>query len=413
VRYCIGLVIAVAWAAVGLAGPTPAWAERRVALSVGIDSYDNLPAIAQLQKAANDAEAVGVALTELGFATKVERNITRLAFTRAWQEFLNKLEPGDTAAFFFAGHGVEIGGLNYLLPRDVPKVGQLEDHVLAEASIRFHALMKSLSERKVRISLFILDACRDNPLSDGAGRTVGGARGLVRVEPPSGTFVMYSAGAGEQALDRLPGGVDGNPNSVYTRTLLPILKTPGLFLNEVAVRVRKEVVALARAVGHEQTPVYYDGLIGEFALKAGAAPVPTLTYPPHQPGGATYPPAPQPKVIDTTTLFDPAAVPSFNCHQYAALPIGNPNRNPHSDIFCIEPALARVDQDLGFVFRQKISGLSGAVRRGVIDAQKRWILERNQRCPASWDDVRVPARRSHITQCLIRETNARIEELRR
>jgi hypothetical protein len=84
----------------------------------------------------------------------------------------------------------------------------------------------------VGVALFIVDACRDNPFRDGAGRSVGGARGLVRVEAAEGTFVMYSAGVGQQALDRLPGGADRNPNSVYTRTLLPILKTPGLSLRD-------------------------------------------------------------------------------------------------------------------------------------------------------------------------------------
>lgn len=419
-RYCMALVIAVASAAAWLAGSTPAWAQRRVALAVGIDVYDNLSAIAQLQKAGNDADAVAAALAELGFDSWVEKNLTRLAFTRVWQGFLNKLQPGDTAAFFFAGHGVEIGGLNYLLPRDVPKVGTREEHVLTAASIRLNVLMESLSERNVRVSLLIIDACRDNPFNDGTGRSVGGARGLKSVMAAKGTFVMYSAGEGEQALDRLPGG-DASPNSLYTRALLPLLKAPGLSLQDVALRVREEVMALAAAAGHEQMPAYYDKLFGKFVLKAGAAPAPN--YPPHHPGGTTYSPhqpvsptyslPPQPKVIDTTTLFDRSAVPSFDCGQYATLPIGHPNRNPHSDVFCIEPALAAVDQELGVVFRQRLVGFSGTARRGVIDAQKRWIQERNRRCPASWDDVRVPARRSQIAQCLIRETQERIRLLRR
>jgi hypothetical protein len=194
----------------------PAEAERRLALAVGIDVYDNLPADQQLQKAVNDARAMGKALGRLGFETVVEENVARLPFTRAWQKFLNRLEPGDTAALFFAGHGVEIGGLNYLLPRDVPKVVAGEDRVLAEAAIRFNTLMDDLRDKKVRVALFIVDACRDNPFRDGAGRSVGGTRGLARLEPAEGAFVMYSAGAGEEALDRLQ-GADRSPNSVYTR----------------------------------------------------------------------------------------------------------------------------------------------------------------------------------------------------
>jgi hypothetical protein len=132
----------IAWIAVlaGVGAPA-AHAERRLALSVGIDVYDNLPAVEQLQKAVNDARAMGAALRELGFETAVEENLAKVPFARAWQRFLNLLEPGDTAALFFAGHGVEIGGLNYLLPRDVPKVVPGEDQVLVAASIRFNELM--------------------------------------------------------------------------------------------------------------------------------------------------------------------------------------------------------------------------------------------------------------------------------
>ena len=267
--------IAVACCAFAALHTGPALAEKRLALAVGIDVYDNLPAHEQLRKAVNDARAVAVALRDLGFEAAVEENLAGLAFARAWQRFLNRLEPGDTAALFFSGHGVEIGGVNYLLPRDVPKVGLAEDRVLARASIRFNDLMDDLRDKKVRIALFIVDACRDNPFRDERGRSVGGTRGLIRVEPAKGSFIMYSAGAGEKALDRL-GAADKEPNSPYTRTLLPILKTPGLSLQQIATRVRAEVVELARRAQppHEQTPAYYDQLLGEFVLKAGAPPSP-------------------------------------------------------------------------------------------------------------------------------------------
>src|SRR5262245_65683568 len=106
---------------------------------------------------------MGAALRELGFEATVEENVPRLAFTRAWQRFLNRLEPGDTAALFFAGHGVEISGLNYLLPRDVPKVVVGEDRVRAEAGIRFNTLMDDLRDRGVRGALSVVYAWRDHP----------------------------------------------------------------------------------------------------------------------------------------------------------------------------------------------------------------------------------------------------------
>jgi uncharacterized caspase-like protein len=211
----------------------PALAENRLALSVGIDRYDNLPSVQQLQKAVADARAVGAALRELGFETTVEENLSRLGFFRAWGKFLDKLRPGDTAALFFAGHGVEIAGANYLVPGDVPSPDEGEQ-VLTEALIRFGTLMERLRDKNVRVSLFILDACRNNPFRDMRGRFIGGERGLRREEGDlKGIFVLYSAGFGQQALDRLS-QTDMDANSPFTRTLIPVLKTPGLSLTEIA-----------------------------------------------------------------------------------------------------------------------------------------------------------------------------------
>jgi uncharacterized caspase-like protein len=268
-RYFMRLAVLIIGGALAAAA-SPALAEKRVALAVGIDAYDKLPAHQQLEKAVNDARAMGTALGELGFDAAVEVNLSRIDFFAAWQRFLDRLGPGDTAAVFFAGHGVEVGGLNYLLPRDVPRVRTGQDRLLAGASIRFNELMDDLRERKVRVALFIIDACRDNPFRDGTGRSVGGARGLARVEPAEGTFVMYSAGAGEQAMDRLP-GPDLSPNSVYTRALLPILATPGLSLQDMALRVREDVAKVAQTAGTRQTPAYYDQLFGKLVLKPGPA----------------------------------------------------------------------------------------------------------------------------------------------
>src|SRR3954467_1657965 len=87
-------------------------AAKNVAFVVGIDRYDSLPAERQLQKAVNDARAIDAALTGLGFKVSRAENVGKIDLVRQWQTFLNTVEPGDTAAFFFARHGVEIGGLN-------------------------------------------------------------------------------------------------------------------------------------------------------------------------------------------------------------------------------------------------------------------------------------------------------------
>lgn len=163
---------------------------------------------------------------------------------------------------FFAGHGVEIGGLNFLLPADVPRVASGEEEVLKASGLSLSSFLDQARERKPQTMLYVVDACRDNPFVNANGRSIGGTRGLTLVEPPSGTFVMFSAGAGETALDRLSDD-DPNPNSVYTRTLLPRLKAPGR-IGDIARDVRRDVRELASHVNHLQTPAFYDEVIGDF-----------------------------------------------------------------------------------------------------------------------------------------------------
>jgi uncharacterized caspase-like protein len=274
-----------------------AFAAKRVAFVVGIDAYDNLPAQLQLKKAVGDAHAVGAALKALGYEVIEADNVARLDFVRQWQTFLNRIDPGDESAFFFAGHGVEISGLNYLLPRDVPKVASGEEEVLKAGGLSLGDALDQVRQRKPQVSLYIVDACRDNPFVDGKGRGLGGTRGLARVEPPSGTFVMFSAGAGETALDRLSDD-DSDPNSVYTRTLLPSLQTPGKSITEIARDVRRGVRDLANKVNHVQTPAYYDEVVGDFCPAGCEAKVAKLE-PPHAPPAPplTTPAVPQAKAI--------------------------------------------------------------------------------------------------------------------
>jgi hypothetical protein len=260
-RRVAGLLLG--WVALLFAAAEPSLAANRHAFVVGIDRYDELPADRQLHKAVNDARAVGETLAELGFEVTHAENVGRLDLVRRWALFLNKIQPGDVAAFFFAGHGVEINGANYLLPRDVPRVAAGEEEVLVAASLALSGFLEQLRERSPQLALHIVDACRDNPFVDARGRSIGESRGLARIDPPSGTFVMFSAGAGQTALDRLS-DADPDPNSVYTRVLLRHLLRPSLGLPEIAREVRGEVLSLARSVAHEQTPAYYDEVVGRF-----------------------------------------------------------------------------------------------------------------------------------------------------
>jgi hypothetical protein len=258
--------VALALTFVGLVSASTAQAEKRVAFIVGIDKYDNLGPQQQLQRAVNDARAVSAALGSVGFEVSSAENVGRGAFNAKWQQFLDTLQPDDTAAIYFSGHGVEIEGSNFLLPRDVPNINFGRQEQLKRESLSVSEMLLDLRKRKPQVVLVILDACRDNPLVPPEQRSLSWGRGLARMDAPAGTFIIYSAGAGEVALDRLPGSDPDQTNSIYTRKLLPLMRTPGLPLHELARQLRLEVHNLAATVPHVQQPAYYDGLIGRFCL---------------------------------------------------------------------------------------------------------------------------------------------------
>jgi formylglycine-generating enzyme required for sulfatase activity/uncharacterized caspase-like protein len=260
-------------AVVVLAAATTAEA-KRVALVVGINTYDNLTVNQQLKKARNDARSVAATFKDIGFQVILAEDTGRTAFLRAWQRFLDTVAPGDVTALFFSGHGVEINGSNYLLVRDIPEAADGEE-VLKNSGVRLQALMERLKEQKPQVSIFVIDACRDSPYANQAGkRGLVAARGLRPEDPPKGTLIMMSAGAGQEALDSLS-LTDPDPNSVYTRTLLPLLKEPGLEITDLAKRLRGTVEALAATVRHEQRPAFYHELSGDFFLvpRAETAPL--------------------------------------------------------------------------------------------------------------------------------------------
>ncbi len=238
----------------------PALAERRVALVIGNDSYKE---VMPLQKAVNDAESIASNLTRLGFEVTSITDADRRSMNRYIEEFAAQLEEGDVALMFYAGHGVEIDGENYLLPVDIPQVDLSQANYLKTESIGLSHALDRLRSSGARISLAIVDACRENPFSLGNTRSLGRTRGLGRIAAPEGTFVIFSAGAGQLALDRLHDS-DPDPNSVFTRSLIPLLERPGLGVRALAVELRRDVRRLAMSVAHPQTPAYYDELIGEF-----------------------------------------------------------------------------------------------------------------------------------------------------
>ena len=192
---------------------------------------------------------------------------TLLAFDRS-------VEKDDVAFFFFAGHGFEIPGRNYLLPTDVPA-----SHAKARRS-----WSRIPPSRSTRSSTGCRRAARrprswcSTPAattrSPGPGRAaLPGGGGLMPLNPPEGTFVLFSAGAKQTALDAL-GDSDPDPNSVFTRHFVRQLATPGMTLVQLAKSTQGEVKQVAARVKHQQTPAYYDEIIGDFVLntKPGGTP---------------------------------------------------------------------------------------------------------------------------------------------
>lgn len=258
-RVLNGLIL---MAALMIAAAFPAHAAKRVALVIGNDAYDSVPV---LLKARNDADAMADALTKLGFEVISAKDVGRRAMSRALSTFESRIEEGDTALIFFAGHGFAIKGTNYLLPVDVPAAGPGEQGLVSDASFAADGLADRMRENGAATAVLILDACRNNPFEIKGKRSLGGSAGLARMSPAEGMFVLYSAGSGQAALDRLDDN-DQAANSVFTRSLLVELAKPELSMVQVAKRTQATVRKLAAKVGHEQTPAYYDQIIGDLYL---------------------------------------------------------------------------------------------------------------------------------------------------
>jgi hypothetical protein len=246
---------------VALAGP--AQAEKRVALVVGNNDYRNVP---KLQKAVNDARTMGDTLKQLGFTVMVAENQTRAAFSQTLLAFDKAVGPGDTAFFFYAGHGFEIAGQNFLLPTDVPPATEGQEELVRDASVLADRIIERMQNKKVRTAILVFDACRNNPFERQGTRAVAGGGGLAPMtQLPEGVFSIFSAGPRQTALDRLSNN-DDNPNSVFTRTFAKQLTEPGANLVQVAQRTRRLVSELAETVRHKQIPVYFDQMVDDVFL---------------------------------------------------------------------------------------------------------------------------------------------------
>jgi len=250
------LLIALTFAAPVLAG--------KVALVIGNGDYASA---GRLANAGNDAADMADRLTGLGFQVFAGENLTRVQMLALLDQFSDALSPDDLALFFYAGHGVQIGAENYIIPVDAVATDEV---TLTAASVKLQTILRTMELRADR-RIVILDACRNNPFVEKlASRGVGEVpKGLARVEAGVGSYIAFSTQPANVALDGT------GRNSPFTTALLAHIGDPDSDIHAVMRRVRADVVA---QTGSIQVPWENSSLVDEVFLASGdAAPPGTLT----------------------------------------------------------------------------------------------------------------------------------------
>jgi uncharacterized caspase-like protein len=247
-----------------------ALADKRVAFIVGNSNYQNVTA---LTNPANDAAAITEMFNRAGFDTvESRRDLTNTEMRRALRDFTERARDADIAVIYYAGHGIEVDGTNYLIPVDA--VLERDTDAYDEA-ISLDRILQAIEPAK-QLRLVILDACRDNPFAKNMKRTVAArtlGRGLAGVEPARpNTLVAFAAKGGSTALD------GDSKNSPFTLALLKYLAKPGLELGKAFRLVRDDVM---NATGNRQEPFVYGSLGGD---DVALVPAPVLV--PEKSGGA-------------------------------------------------------------------------------------------------------------------------------
>lgn len=244
---------------------TPALSEKRVALVIGNAAYTNAGA---LENPANDANDMADALEAIGFIVIRALDVDRRTFDDKVRAFSVALEEADDAVFFYAGHGLQVGGQNYLIPVDA-ELKTERDLDFEALPLRF-VLRQMELQREGKTNVVFLDACRDNPLARNLARSMGTrsasiGRGLAQVKTGVGTFIAFSTQPGNVALD----GV--GRNSPFAKALLARIREPDLSLAGMMIDVRNDVLA---STGGKQVPWDHSALTGEFYFTRGALQTP-------------------------------------------------------------------------------------------------------------------------------------------
>jgi len=224
--------------------------ERRIALVVGNGAYKSDP----LRNPVNDATDIAGALEGLGFSVSLKTDADQRSMKQAIRAFGKQLRKGGVGLFYFAGHGVQVRGINYLIPTGA----QIE----SEADVEYEAVdagrvLAQMEEAENSLNIIILDACRDNPF---ARNFRSSGRGLAKMDAPTGSILAYATAPGSIASDG-PGR-----NGLYTSALLKHMMTPGLEIGRLFRQVRIDVLGSS---GKKQVPWEASSLTGDFYFNSG------------------------------------------------------------------------------------------------------------------------------------------------
>jgi uncharacterized protein YraI len=316
VRRVLPLVGAIPFLCLILA--EPAVADKRVALVIGNSAYRS---VTRLDNPTNDAKLMADTLRDLGFTLvgdAAQLDLDKTAFDSAVQSFSVQIQGADVGLFYYAGHGVQVRGANYLVPVSANPTREADvDFQLVDTAL----VLRQMESAGTKLNIVILDACRNNPFGDRGFRAT--TRGLAQMQAPEGTLISYATQPGNVAQD----GAEGN--SPYTKALAATIRKPGLGIfdafNEVGLAVK-------RATGGSQQPwVSSSPIDGSFYFVAPTAGAPPALPAPSAAVIAT-PPAPPPlrrqyRVIDDVSegILNMRAGASTQSPVVVAIPAGAPD----------------------------------------------------------------------------------------
>src|SRR5215204_3222021 len=271
-----------------LQGGAAAQTQRR-AFVIGIGEYRELQDIV---RPVGDARAVHDRLSQLGFTSELVVDADGPTLQDAFNRFTASLQDGDVAVVYFSGHAGRVGGEFTLLAADAPLQGTRE-----RRQQPFGLLLTTIADIRVagaQAQIFFIDACRGDPYVSSPPEFGASSCGELKEPLPEGSLALFSASAGQRALDRL-GDSDQDPHSIFTRTLLGHLRDAGPVVR-LARSVRTEVIELANSVQYQQTPAYLDELVGPpVVLVPSPSDLASVPTPPSAPALPRVPPPPPPQ----------------------------------------------------------------------------------------------------------------------